>query len=337
MILVTGATGLVGGHLVWLLLAENETVRAIRRKNSNTEPLKKVFSFYTENPAQYLKRIEWITADVNDKSSLLEAMKDVTDVYHCAAVVSLGKGNENLTDTNVVGTRNMVEAALQSHIRKFCFVSSIAACGKVVENKVIDENSVWEENVIRNIYAKSKYYSEQEIWNGIKKGLNAVIVNPGVILGVSGAKSGSVELFYQVKKGMPFYTLGGSGYVAVQDVVKAMILLMKSDISSERFILVGENCTNKQILTWIALGFGKTPPFINIWKEVLLPVGYLSEIAGKLFRFKPLIDRSFARTALNKELFSSEKIISAINIQFTPIEKCIRDVCSFMSDKHFHN
>lgn len=334
MILVTGATGLVGSHLLWHLLQGNEKVKAIRRTSSKTDALRTVFSFYTQQPEIYLDKIEWMIADVNDKSSLLEAMKSVTDVYHCAAVVSLGKGSETLTDTNVAGTRNMVEAALASNIRKFCFVSSIAACGKAKENDAIDEKAVWEENTERNAYSKSKYYSEQEVWKGIKNGLNAVIVNPGVILGVSGAETGSAALFYQVRKGMPFYTLGGSGYVAVQDVVKAMIALMQSGIAGERFILVGENCTNKQILTWIARGFGKTPPFINMRKEILLPVGYLSEMAGRIFRFQPLIDRSLARTALNKEVFSSEKIISTISIRFTSIETCIQEVCTFMKDKN---
>ena len=330
MILVTGATGLVGGHLLFHLLTENTTVRAIRRKSSQLHGLELIFASYNADPKQYLDRIEWVTGDVTDKKSILEAMNGVSQVFHCAAVVSLGNGSDLLTDTNVSGTRNVVEAALQSQVQKFCFVSSIAACGKNTNGKPIDEQCEWTDAESRSVYARSKYFSEQEVWKGIRNGLNAVIVNPGVILGFSGNNSGSAELFYRVRKGLPFYTNGGSGYVDVKDVVKVMMLLMKSEISAERFILVAENCSNKDILSWIALGFGRMKPVLGLGKPVLLTVGYLSEIAGKVFGFKPLLDRGMARSALNREYYSSEKIKKALGLTFIPIEKTIQDVCRQM-------
>lgn len=330
MILVTGATGLVGGNLLWYLLQENDRVAAIRRTTSNLEPLHTIFSFYTPNPDEYLARIDWRLADVLDESALLEALTDVTIIYHCAAVVSLGNNADILLDTNVAGTRNIVNAALKSEIKKLCFVSSIAACGRALGHEEVDENSVWEESERRSAYARSKYYSEQEVWKGIEKGLNAVIVNPGVILGVSGTTSGSSQLFSQVRKGLMFYTNGGSGYVDVQDVVRAMILLTNSEISGERFILSGENCSNKDVLNWMADGFGKQRPFIPIGKRLLWLIGILSEFIGKVFHFKPLIDRGTARSATNREYYSNRKIVEAIGFQFTPVEKCIRDVCGFL-------
>ena len=185
MILVTGATGLVGGHLLWHLLQENERVSAIRRSTSNLEPLRTIFSFYTTNPDVFLDRIDWKIADVLNFSSISEAMNGVDIVYHCAAVVSLGNSESSLLDTNVTGTRNVVQAALEKDIKKLCFVSSIAACGKTIHSEIIDENGVWINTSYHSLYSQSKYYSEQEVWKGIQKGLNAVIVNPGVILGVS--------------------------------------------------------------------------------------------------------------------------------------------------------
>jgi nucleoside-diphosphate-sugar epimerase len=333
MILVTGATGLVGGNLLWQLLQENDCVAAIHRPTSQLQPLRTIFSFYTSNPDEYLARIDWRTADVLDVESLQVAMNEVDVVYHCAAVVSLGSSGDNLLDTNVQGTRNIVEAALQNGIQKLCFVSSIAACGRETGNKPIDENLAWVENPNRSLYTRSKYYSEQEVWRGIEKGLNAVIVNPGVILGVSGSNSGSSQLFTQVQKGLMFYTNGGSGYVDVQDVARAMIQLTNSSISGERFILVGENCCNKDILCWMADGFGKRRPFVGIGKAALLVIGFLSEIIGKLFRFDPLIDRGTARSATNRQYYSSAKIQKMIGFQFTPIEKTITNVCRFMLTK----
>lgn len=329
MILVTGATGLVGGHLLWKLLSEDCQVRAIVRNPERKNAITTILRFYTSDVDMLMDKVEWVMADVNDKESLLKAMEGVRFVYHCAAVVSLGNGSELLNDTNVLGTKNMVEAALESKVEKFCFVSSIAACGKS-NGGFIDETLGWEDSPERNAYSRSKYFSEQEVWKGISKGLCAVIVNPGVILGVSGTKSGSSELFYRVKKGLPFYTLGGTGYVAVQDVATAMYLLMNSAICGERFILVGENCTNKQILYWMAKGFDKIPPFINMNKWMLIPVGYFLQFLGKLFRFKPLLDVSMAKSALNKEIYTSAKIINALNFCFTPMQQCIQEACNYL-------
>ena len=329
MIMVTGATGLVGGNLLWHLLQENERVSAIRRPTSNLEFLRTIFSFYTANPDEYLARIDWKTADVLDEKSIQEAMHGTTIVYHCAAVVSLGNNADILLDTNVIGTKNIVSAAMDNGIRKLCFVSSIAACGNAEPGKMIDENSVWKDSPNRSLYSQSKYYSEQEVWKGIEAGLNAVIVNPGVILGVSGNNSGSSQLFSRVRRGLMFFTDGGSGYVDVQDVVKAMIQLIKSDISGERFVLVGENCSNKDMLSWMADGFGKRRPLIRIGKRLLWLVGVLSENLGKIFQFSPIIDRRTAFSITNREYYSSSKIEKDLGFRFKPIEKCIKEVCEF--------
>lgn len=333
MILITGATGLVGGHLLWHLLQTNEKVIAVKRQSSNLEPLKTIFRFYSNDIDTYLNKIEWCTADVLDLKSLLAAMANVNVVYHCAAVVSLGSGSKTLADTNVQGTRNVINACLDKKVQKLCFVSSIAACGRNDHLSPIDENGTWLDSAAKSPYSRSKYYSEQEVWRGIEKGLNAVIVNPGVILGISGNNAGSSQLFYQVQKGLMFYTSGGTGYVDVRDVVKIMIQLTNSDISGERFVLVAENKSNKEILSFMADGFGKKRPFLNVRKPILYLVGFLSELFGKLFRFEPLIDRKTARSATNKEYYSSTKIELALHYKFTNISKTIADVCAFMNQK----
>ena len=335
MILVTGATGLVGGNLIWHLLKENDKVTAIRRPTSNLNPLGVIFKSYTSTPELFLSRIVWKIADVLDEKSILEAMIGISVVYHCAAIVSFDQKSENINDTNIAGTRNVVRAALESKIDKLCFVSSIAACGKGLKDSPIDENSLWSVDYRHSVYSKSKYYSEQEVWKGIKEGLKAVIVNPGVILGVSGTDTGSSQLFSQVQKGLLFYTNGGSGYVDVRDVVKAMILLTNSDISGERFILVSENCSNKEIISWMADGFGKGRPVFPVGKPVLRVVGIVLEIAGMIFHFHPLIDREIAQIISQREYYANGKIKNAIGISFNPIEQCIREICSFRKKTNF--
>lgn len=329
MVVVTGGTGLVGGNLLWFLLQSEEKVIAIRRDSSNLIPLRTIFSFYTSDPDKYLSRIVWKTANLMDEKSLCAVFQDARIVYHCAAVVSLTNSATSMLTTNVQGTQNVVKAALNASVGKLCFVSSIAACGKSTTGSFIDENSSWEKSSIRSVYSQSKYYSEQEVWEGVKLGLNAVIVNPGVILGVSGADGGSSQLFSQVKKGLMFYTNGGSGYVDVQDVVKIMIQLANSEINGERFVLVGENCSNKEVLSWMADGYGKRRPFICIGRKLLLFIGSVSEFICKIFNISPKIDKSIARTATNREYYSSEKIVTELKYSFKPIKECIQEICDF--------
>lgn len=329
MILITGATGLVGGHLLWHLLQQNITVTAIKRSTSNLEPLRQIFSFYTPHADAFLRRIQWRIADVCDEKSISDALLGVETVYHCAAIVSLGNGGDDLIATNVNGTTNTVNAALKNKVKCFCFVSSIAACGHTNGEELISENTEIENIEIRAAYSRSKYYSEQEVWKGIRAGLNAVIVNPGVILGFSGTDKGSSELFARVRKGLPFYTLGGSGYIDVQDVVKIMIELTNGSISAERYILVAENCSNKDILSWMADGYGKKKPGICINKKTLLAIGSISELLAKVFGFTPTLDRSLARSASNRAYYSNAKIINELKYQFNPIEKCIQEICDF--------
>jgi len=333
MILVTGATGLVGGNLIWHLLQENDRVVAIRRSASNPDTIRTIFSFYTSAPDPFLAHIDWIIADVLDLNSIQVAMHDISLVYHCAAFVSFDDKAEKLDETNVTGTRNVVRAALENKIKKLCFVSSIAACGRDGKIEIIDEKSGIKDIKNKSLYSQSKYYSEQEVWKGIREGLDAVIVNPGVILGVSGNVSGSSQLFYQVQKGLMFYTRGGSGYVDVQDVVQAMILLMKSKIAGERFILVGDNCSNKDILCWMADGFGKRRPGICISKTILWIAGCILEITGNIFHFRPLIDRRSAHTISQREYYSNRKIKESIGIAFKPIEQSIHEITRFYMNK----
>lgn len=329
MILVTGATGLVGGNLLWFLLQQNEQVVAIRRESSQLDSLRTIFSFYSSTPDIYLKRIIWRTADVLDYPSLISAFENITIVYHCAAVVSLGKKDDLLRETNVTGTKNIVNASLLRNVKKLCFVSSIAACGVNPLSGKIDETGKWNNLLQHSLYAESKFLSETEVSNGNEKGLNTVIVNPGVILGVSGNDMGSSEIFSRVRRGLIFYTAGSSGYVDVQDVAKAMIELTNAEISGENFILVAENISNRKLLDTIAKYYGKRSPFIGINKNILILAGIICELLGLLLKKSIRFDRGTAKSITNQTTYSCEKIKNKIGYEFKPIESCIKEICDF--------
>lgn len=329
MILVTGATGLVGGHLIWCLLQENSQIIAMKRANSDVEGLKKIFQYYESDADALFKKITWKEGDVENYDTLFSAMEGVEYVYHCAAMVDLGKNSQRMIDVNVGGTENIVRAALNRKVKKLCFVSSIAALSNGNENKPTDENTPFHENERTTLYGESKRLGEKVVYEAILKGLNTVTVNPGVIIGYSKNMTGSGELFKRVKKGLPFYTNGITGYVNVQDVVKAMIVLMKSEVKNERFVLVGENKTHKDVLRNIADGYGKYRPFIGMGKS-LISISYALEMLGKLVGFTPLIDSSSARTSISKKRYSSEKFKKTFpDFQFSSIENTIHKICQF--------
>jgi nucleoside-diphosphate-sugar epimerase len=256
-------------------------------------------------------------------------MEGVEDVYHCAALVSfLPKDKKRLMRINTEGTANVVNAAMQMKIRKLCFVSSIAALGRPEhQSDLIDENLVWKTSKHNSMYAVSKYGAEREVWRGTAEGLDAVIVNPGIILGVAGPSMGSSRLFNTVWNGLKVYPPGKNGFVDVRDVSRAMILLMKSDIRNERFILNAGNLEYKILFELIAKSFGKSGPTIQIGSSLSGLAWRLEKFRSAITGVKPLITRETANTATQHFEYSSEKIKKTLGFEFTPIEETIQHFC----------
>ncbi len=255
MILVTGGTGLVGSHLLYQLALKNEDIIAIYRKTSNLSAVKKVFSYYTDNFESLFSTIQWIEADINDIPSLTTAFEGVSHVYHSAALISFDTADyKKMRKINIEGTANIVNLCIINKIQKLCFVSSIAAISKPLSDKEITENNDWNIEDSNYGYAITKYGAEIEVWRASQEGINVVIVNPGVILGSGFWQSGSGKMFSKIYKGFKFYTEGVTGFIGVADVVKVMINLMESNISNERYILVSENDSFKNVFFAIANG-----------------------------------------------------------------------------------
>ena len=269
MILVTGGTGLVGAHLLYQLSMEDTPIVAIHRSTSDLNAVKRVFSYYTTDFEPLFDKITWKVADVNDIPSLQKAFVGITQVYHSAAVISFNKkDDELLRKVNIEGTANMVNIAIDSNIKKFCFVSSVASIGKFKTQLEVTEENDWNPEDANNGYAISKFGAENEVWRGSQEGLDVIIVNPGVILGAGFWRNGSGKIFDSMYKGLKYYTNGITGYVGVQDVVEIMLVLMKSNLKNERYILVAENQSFKEIVFAIADEFKIQRPTIKITPNI---------------------------------------------------------------------
>jgi len=327
MVLVTGGTGLVGAHLLYKLIKNNETVRAIYRTERKLDNVKQVFSCYTENYKSLFKSIEWFHADILDVPLLSEAFNNVTHVYHCAAFVSFEPNKYHLLRrTNIEGTANIVNLCISNNIEKLCYVSTIATIGNSINNEPINENTQWNPEEDNSVYAITKYGAEMEVWRATQEGLNVVIVNPGVILGGGIWRYGSGNLFKKAHKGLTYYPAGSIGLVDVKDVVSIMMTLLKSDIKNERFILVAENWTYKQFLQTMAKAVNANPPKKEAKLWLLQLIWKLDWLTQKLTGRRRQLTKQLV-TSLNSETYYSHaKIKSAIDFEFTPIKESITTV-----------
>ena len=326
MILVTGGTGLVGSHLLYHLCLQNVAIRAIYRTKSSLENVKKVFRYYTDDENLFSK-IEWYQADITDVPKMIPAFSDVKHVYHCAAFISFNhKDYRKMRKVNIHGTAIIVNLCIAAKIEKLCFVSSIAAVGDSLKGKIVTEENEWNKELDNSGYSITKFGADMEVWRASQEGVDVVVVNPGVILGSGFWNSGSGKLFSQVNNGFRFYTEGVTGFVSVQDVVKPMILLMNSPVKNERFILISENKSFKEIFFLIADTLGKSRPSIKIkpWQTNLF--WRFAWCVSKIARKEPLLSKYSARSAHSVAEYSSEKIQKKINYQFEDLEKSVQRI-----------
>lgn len=317
----------MGSHLLYHLLLENESVRAIHQKNSDLNAVKRVFQFYGPHTDSLFNKIRWVEAGLNDIPALEKAFENVKSVYHCAAIISFdSKDYHKMRRVNIHGTTNIVNLCISSQVDKLCFVSSVAAIENGTEGELMDETDNWNNATDKSDYAITKYGAEMEVWRASQEGIPVVIVNPGVILGSGFWHKGSGTLFSNVQKGLKFYTEGITGFVGVQDVVKIMIQLMTSTLTNERFLLVSENLSYKNVLFMIADALGKQQPKVRINKLIGACVWRMEYLRSRLTLSTPLLTKYTAKSAISNHPYTAEKIRNELNFEFEPIKSAIERV-----------
>jgi nucleoside-diphosphate-sugar epimerase len=319
-VLVTGGTGFLGAYIIRELVEKGYAVRAIRRGNHPPAFI---------SPANW-QSVEWVPGDVLDVMGLEEAMEDVDAVIHAAAKVSFSaRDRRELFHTNINGTANVVNLALEKNIKRFLHISSVAALGRVGNGEQVTEEKKWSDSKWNTNYAISKFHGEVEVWRGIGEGLPAAIVNPSTLLGYGDWNSGSCALFRSAFREFPWYTEGVNGFVDVTDAARAIVGLLESDISGERYILNGDNWTFRSLFDHMADGFGKKRP-----SREATP--FLAGIAWRMARLKSvftgrpsILTRESAKVARSKTFFDNSKILQQLpGFRFTPLEETIKNACN---------
>lgn len=338
MVFVTGGTGMVGAHLLYALVSKGEKVRALKRPGSSIQRTEKIFAFYSEEYLSLLHNIEWVEGDILEKESLRELLFGINKIYHAAAMVSFDpRDRDIMIHNNCEGTANLADLALSLQIPRFCHVSSIAAIGSPPEGIEANEDHPWRNNREHSAYAESKYLSEMEVWRAIIQGLDAVIINPSVIIGPGDWKSGSSKFFYTVWKGLKFYTKGGTGFVDVRDVTTVMQRLVDDDVwedvKNQRYILNAENVHFRELFGQIANGLKVKPPKFFAGDVLLKLACQLSAIKSFLTGTRPSITCETVRSASKLSYYDGSKICRTIDFEYTPVEVSIRNISAlFLKD-----
>lgn len=323
MILVTGGAGLVGKELIKQLLAKGEPVVALYNKTPLTQP-----------DSALLKTVQCDILDVVGLDSIMETYS-ITQLYHCAAIVTFNPAKKAaMFKINIEGTANLVNAALQAGVKKMVHVSSVAALGRIRENEMITERMNWTEEHNNSNYGKSKYLGEMEVWRGMGEGLDAVIVNPVIILGDGDWEAGSSKIFKSIFEEFPWYSDGVTGFTDVRDVAKAMIELMQSDISGERFIISAGNKSYRDLFTLVAKAFNKKIPHKLVTPFIAQVVWRLEAIKSFFTGKDPLVTKETANTALTKVYYDNSKLKQFLpSFQYTSIEDTVNHTCKLLQHK----
>ena len=321
MILVTGATGILGRVIVLQLLKQGKSVVAAKRKSSNIDEVRNSYKFYTETPDAFFEKIKWVDVDFDDMFSLENALQGIEEVYHCAATVSFHPADQRkMYHTNIEGTKNLLFACEGSKVKKFCFVSSIAVLDGVNEKGEADENSDYNQKLDHSAYAVSKHFSEMEVWRAAAEGLNTVTVNPGIIIGSGNWTQSSGLLFDNLAR--PYTFSGGASYVDVRDVAKASIELMDNNVFNERFILISENKRYFEVGSYVRQKLGLSAP--KIIPSALLTVGrILNFLFGWLFSPLKMADKVNTDSVTGFTTISNDRIVKTLGFKFIPVNESI--------------
>ena len=325
MILVTGASGLLGSYICRELQALNVDFRALVRQGGRLDLLKDI-------PEGRL-----VYGDLLDTWSLEEALKDVDSIIHSAAIMSFNKKEQDMMHrVNVEGTRSLINLALKKNIEYFVHISSVAALGRQNRSGVINEDSQWTSSRWNTGYGESKHLAELEVWRGMQENLNAVIINPSLILGPGDWDHSSARLFKYIWDEKRYYTEGWLNYVDVRDVSGIIRELIEKRIKGERFIVSAGTMSYKDLFDKIAVKLNKRSPYKKV-TAFTLKLAVAAERIKSLFTGKmPLITSESAKVSQNQISYDNAKILKKLNFKFARVEDTLEWTCREFLRQHRH-
>ena len=314
--LITGASGFIGSAVMRLLLEADHDVRAIVRPGSDRRNLDGL-------------PVEIFEGDLQDKTSLEDAAKDCNAVFHVAADYRLWIPDpDNMYQTNVAGTRNLMLASAEAGVEKIVYTSSVAVLGLNKDGSPANEDTPISADDMIGHYKRSKYLAEKEVTKLINENaLPAVIVNPSTPLGPRDIKptpTGNIIL-ETLNDRMPAYVDTGLNIAHVDDVAKGHLLAFEKGKIGERYILGGENLSLQTILGIICELIDKKPPSIKLPHNLVLPIAWCMERWAEISKKEPRATVDEVRMSKKLMYYSSDKAIKELGYETRPAKEAIKD------------
>ncbi|MFC5625382.1 NAD-dependent epimerase/dehydratase family protein [Algoriphagus winogradskyi] len=308
-ILITGITGLFGSYLAKEFATLGE-IHGLRRASSSTRLI---------DEAQF--PIIWHEGKLSDIESLEEAMNGIDLVIHAAGKVSFDPGEkDSLYRINMTGTTNVVNAMLNTGVKKLVHVSSVAAIGRSPELKHLDENFKWVESPLNTDYGVSKYLAELEAWRGEQEGIDLIVVNPSILLGKISDDRSSTDLYHYVIDEHTYYPEGDLNYIDVRDAAQQVRALVYKEAWGERFILNKESISYKEFFEKMALTYGKKAPSKAVSPLMLKIAVFFNTTLRKIGLSKSPLNRKTAMISQQKVFFDSSKVNKLLRTSYHSLE-----------------
>lgn len=307
--LVTGASGFLGSHVTRLLAQRGERIRVLLRPTSHTRLLEGL-------------AVERVSGDLRDPASLEQALAGVRTVYHVAADYRLwARDPREIYESNLQGTRNLLQAAARAQVEKFVYTSTVGTVAVQRDGVLPDEDTVAALDEMIGAYKRSKWLAEQEARKAAAAGLPVVIVNPTTPVGPGDAKptpTGRIIIDF-LNGRMPAYVDTGLNFVPVEDAAAGHLLAARLGRMGERYILGGENLTLKQALEILSQLSGRPAPRVRVPHALALAAGYADAALSRLIGREPQIPLDGVRMARHSMFVNAEKARAELGFSPGPL------------------
>jgi len=315
MEIVTGSTGFIGNALVRELLRRGKEVRALVRSTSDISSLEGL-------------EIEKAVWDIHNTDSLMKAFRGADTVYHLAAMISIMPGDWALIrNTNLEGTRKVIDACLKCGVKRLVYTSSIHALKETPVGTVIDENMPFEPNSNRGEYDRSKALASLEVVKAAKNGLDSVVVCPTGVLGPYDFRISAItQTFIDFAGSKMKITINGAyDFVDVRDVAVGHILAAEKGKTGQYYILSGERVTMDEMMSMLSEVSGVQPPKYKVPTWLAKTAGIFTPVYYKLANKTPRFTIYSINTLQSNSYISSEKASKELGYNSRPVRKSIED------------
>jgi dihydroflavonol-4-reductase len=325
VILVTGATGFLGRHLVSQLLETGAAVRGLCRSVPKSEPA-----------AQARADLEWSVGDVRDPASLKKAMQGVEQVFHVAGKIDFdGKQLAEMRAVNIDGTRNVMTAAKEAGVKKIVHVSSVSTIGAVKSpDLTLNEDDFGKGLGVDLPYPASKLAGEQVALDFAAKGLPVVICNPTYMGGPGDVHLGSVHTAASFVRGQVWVglTTGGFGYTDIRDAAKGLRLAMEKGVPGRRYIIGGTNILLREYHELLGNLTNRRPPRLRLPPWFAEPLSVVGRYYYRARGLKPYVTRGDVRMGRHYWLYDFSRARNELGFVPRSPEDSLRDTLLWLGE-----